>query len=136
MPTSPIDPRDLAAMLAWQAEAGADEAILETPVDRYKASITFPVPPKFPARQVTESARAPAGMPLSPRPVAKPAPAKPAAELGRSGRLPSLRHPPDRAGGAGDPGSGRRAGQRNPAAPGRRNQQIPRPLVRLSDAGP
>src|SRR5436309_1994639 len=78
MPTSPIDPRDLAAMLAWQAEAGADEPILETPVDRYKASITFPVPPKSPARQVTESARAPAGMPLSPRPVAKPAPAKPA----------------------------------------------------------
>jgi len=37
MPSSPADSRDLAALLAWQAAAGADEAIEESPVDRYKA---------------------------------------------------------------------------------------------------
>jgi uracil-DNA glycosylase len=35
--SSPIDTDSLAA-LRWQVEAGADEAILETPVDRYAAS--------------------------------------------------------------------------------------------------
>src|SRR5262245_7556137 len=34
---SPVD-MDLLAALRWQVEAGADEAIVETPVDRYAAS--------------------------------------------------------------------------------------------------
>jgi uracil-DNA glycosylase family 4 len=36
MTDSPADLKQLAAMLAWQAAGGADEAILEVPVDRYQ----------------------------------------------------------------------------------------------------
>ena len=38
MPTVPADSTDLAAMLAWQVAAGADEAMEAVPVDRYKSS--------------------------------------------------------------------------------------------------
>jgi uracil-DNA glycosylase len=37
MTSLPSDPRALAALLAWQAAAGADEAILDLPIDRYEA---------------------------------------------------------------------------------------------------
>src|SRR5258708_3799777 len=62
MSMSPTDPRDLAALLAWQAAAGADEAMSEAPVDRYKAAANPPL---------TKPASAPPG------PIAKPAAAKP-----------------------------------------------------------
>ena len=82
MSTSPTDPRDLAALLAWQAAAGADEAILEAPVDRYKASEAAPVRPPVSAQAPAKRAAAPAAdaakrkaaKSASPRPAAKPAP--------------------------------------------------------------
>ena len=38
MNMAPESAEDVARLMAWQAAAGADEAILETPVDRYRAS--------------------------------------------------------------------------------------------------
>ncbi|MEM6905181.1 MAG: uracil-DNA glycosylase family protein, partial [Pseudomonadota bacterium] len=38
---------DLLAALAWQVDLGADEAIAETPVDRFAAAVT-PAPPPAP----------------------------------------------------------------------------------------
>ena len=90
MSASPSDPQELAARLAWQVAAGADEAILEAPVDRYKASAAPPPPPvkttpsklaEAPARYEaklpeTKPAEAKAAGPKpAPRPAAKTAPA-------------------------------------------------------------
>src|SRR5712671_6985727 len=74
MSTSPTDPRDLAALLAWQAAAGADEAISEAPVDRYKAAASAPPtnPLAAPAAPIAKPA---AAKPAAPRVAAKPAPA-------------------------------------------------------------
>ena len=46
-PTLPLpdDPAVLAALIAWQAELGADEAITDTPVDRYAEVLQHPAPP-------------------------------------------------------------------------------------------
>jgi len=84
MPSSPDDPNAIAALLAWQVEAGADEAIEVTPIDRYKSSAApqiaatakaFAPPLKSAPAQLSEA-------PLAP-PVLKPAPirapAKPSA---------------------------------------------------------
>ena len=78
MPASPADSRDIAALLAWQAAAGADEAIEELPVDRYKASAAFPTAAKSAPAQLSEAplARQPAPPAIRPAP-AKPAMAKP-----------------------------------------------------------
>ncbi len=38
MTNPPSDPQSLAALLAWQAAAGADEAIVDLPINRYEAS--------------------------------------------------------------------------------------------------
>ena len=68
------DPRRLAALLAWQAAAGADEAILEHPVDRYRTE-----PPAEPRPRLSE---APAPMPgfAGPKPsLAAPAASRPVA---------------------------------------------------------
>jgi uracil-DNA glycosylase family 4 len=51
----PTDPRELAALLAWQVAAGADEAILDSPVDRFQAA------PPPPARPMLSEAPLPAG---------------------------------------------------------------------------
>jgi DNA polymerase len=74
MSTSPTDPRDLAALLAWQAAAGADEAISEAPVDRYKAAASAP-PTKPLAAPAAPIAKPAAAKPTTPRVAAKPAPA-------------------------------------------------------------
>ena len=84
MPAAPADSRDLAALLAWQAAAGADEAIEETPVDRYKASAAFPTAAKSTPAQLGEapltSIQPTSLQPASPRPAAaRPAASKPAA---------------------------------------------------------
>ncbi len=78
MPVSPADSREIAALLAWQAAAGADEAIEESTVDRYKASAVFPTAAKSTPAQLSEAPlRQPAPPPA--RPVeARPAPARPA----------------------------------------------------------
>lgn len=78
MTKSPTDPRELAALLAWQVAAGADEAISEAPVDRYKASAAPPAPDKSPARPPTKPAEALPAEPAKP-PGAKAASARPAA---------------------------------------------------------
>ena len=75
MSTSPTDPRDLAALLAWQAAAGADEAISEAPVDRYKAAAGAPPPTKPLAAPAAPIAKPAAAKPAGPRVAAKPAPA-------------------------------------------------------------
>lgn len=79
MPNAPTDPRDLAVQLAWQVAAGADEAISEAPVDRYKASAA-PPPEKSPAKPAAtpapDAARPTTAKPATtPRPAAKAAPA-------------------------------------------------------------
>jgi uracil-DNA glycosylase len=84
MPSSPADSRDLAALLAWQSAAGADEAIEESPVDRYKASTAFPTAAKSTPAQLSEAplARQPAAPPTGQtgarQGAARPAPARPA----------------------------------------------------------
>jgi DNA polymerase len=44
-----IDAASALALLQWQMELGADEAILDTPVDRYALQDTAPATPKQPA---------------------------------------------------------------------------------------
>ena len=73
MSSPPTDPRDLAALLAWQAAAGADEAILDGPVDRYKASAMAPA--KLAADRTAEAGKPMAAKSAAPRAAAKPAPA-------------------------------------------------------------
>ena len=93
LPT-PTESRDPAALLAWQVEAGADEAIEAAPVDRYKSSITpqsaapakaFAPAPKTAPAQLSEAPLAsPALTPAPVRAAPKPAPARPAAPVQRS----------------------------------------------------
>lgn len=78
--TSDLSDADAASLLAWQVAAGADEAILDAPVDRTRPqpSISGPaVPAPSPAmpRGVAEAPRAFAGAatPLPPRPAIRPA---------------------------------------------------------------
>jgi uracil-DNA glycosylase len=68
----PADPLELAALLAWQVAAGADEAILDSPVDRFKAAPPPPVRPMVSEAPVP----APAGSFAAARP-APPAAARP-----------------------------------------------------------
>jgi uracil-DNA glycosylase len=75
MSTSPTDPRDLAALLVWQAAAGADEAISEAPVDRYEAAAGAQPPTKPLAAPAAPIAKPAAAKPAAPRVAAKPAPA-------------------------------------------------------------
>jgi uracil-DNA glycosylase family 4 len=70
----PADSLELAALLAWQVAAGADEAILDNPVDRFQA-----LPPPPPRPMLSEAPLpAPTGSFAAPRP-APPAAARPAA---------------------------------------------------------
>jgi len=66
MASPTLDRNSIARLIAWQVEAGADEAILETSVDRYRASAA-PVakPSAVPAR--------PPGLAEAPVPALKPA---------------------------------------------------------------
>lgn len=74
MSTPPANSRDLAALLAWQVAAGADEAVLDAPVDRYKASAA--PAPSAPAK----SGPAKSAAPQAPaKPAAASAPLTPAA---------------------------------------------------------
>lgn len=74
------DPRDLAALLAWQAAAGADEAILEQPVDRYRAAPPAQTRPSLSEAPVRVPGVAPASKPAHRPPAARPqGPASPAA---------------------------------------------------------
>jgi uracil-DNA glycosylase family 4 len=61
MSRSPINPKELAAAIAWQAAAGADEAIAEAPVDRYEASAALPA--AKPTAAIKEAAREPGRRP-------------------------------------------------------------------------
>ena len=74
----PADPLELAALLAWQVAAGADEAILDSPVDRFQAA------PPPPARPMLSEAPlpAPADGFAVPRP-APPAAGKPGSPASR-----------------------------------------------------
>jgi len=73
-PDLPADPALLAALIAWQAELGADEAIGDAPLDRF-ALLAAP-----PLEARAAATRAPAGpAPAAPLPVAPPAP--PGADL-------------------------------------------------------
>ena len=74
----PADPLELAALLAWQVAAGADEAILDSPVDRFQAA------PPPPARPMLSEAPlpAPADGFAAPRP-APPAAGKPGSPASR-----------------------------------------------------
>ena len=67
MASPTLDRNGIARLIAWQVEAGADEAILETSVDRYRVSAA-PVakPSAVPAR--------PPGLAEAPVPLLKPAP--------------------------------------------------------------
>ena len=58
MTTAPETGQKLAAALRWQIEAGADEAILDAPVDRFAAQPPNPAPK--PARERAPSNAAPA----------------------------------------------------------------------------
>ncbi len=88
MPASPAESRDLAALLAWQVEAGADEAIETLPVDRYKSSIApkaavpakafAPAPQSAPAQLSEAPLVTPALKPAPTRAASKPAPTRPA----------------------------------------------------------
>ncbi|NNU79681.1 uracil-DNA glycosylase [Halovulum dunhuangense] len=53
------DPRDALAALAWQLEAGVDECIEETPVDRYAAKPQAPVATAAPTARPVASETAP-----------------------------------------------------------------------------
>ena len=74
----PAEPLELAALLAWQVAAGADEAILDSPVDRFQAA------PPPPARPMLSEAPlpAPADGFAAPRP-APPAAGKPGSPASR-----------------------------------------------------
>jgi len=74
----PADPLELAALLAWQVAAGADQAILDSPVDRFQAA------PPPPARPMLSEAPlpAPADGFAAPRP-APPAAGKPGSPASR-----------------------------------------------------
>lgn len=63
----PDDPAVLAALIAWQAELGADEAIADTPADRYAEAAT-PKPKAAPAAQQTTPQTAPPVGPSVSRP--------------------------------------------------------------------
>ena len=66
MASPALDRNSIARLIAWQVEAGADEAILETSVDRYRASAApLPKPSAVPAR--------PPGLAEAPVPPLKPA---------------------------------------------------------------
>lgn len=93
MPTAPADSTDLAAMLAWQVAAGADEAIEAVPVDRYKSSTlaksptlarsetSFPAPPQSAPARLSEA-------PLS-QTALKPVSAPPAKSPAKSAEKPA-----------------------------------------------
>lgn len=70
MPASATESRDLAAMLIWQVEAGADEAIEAAPIDRYKSSTAAPQPATPPKAFAPPLKSAPAQ--LSEAPLATP----------------------------------------------------------------
>jgi uracil-DNA glycosylase family 4 len=74
------DPLSLAALLVWQVAAGADEAILDSPVDRYQAES----PP--PARAMLSEAPLPPAAEsfAAPRPPAAAQPAKPGSPAARA----------------------------------------------------
>jgi uracil-DNA glycosylase len=78
MTIPPADRRQLAAKLAWQVDAGADEPILDRPVDRYRisleaAQVNAPPPLASPAAPHAQPTAAPtAPKPPSRAPATKP----------------------------------------------------------------
>ncbi|MBL8689921.1 MAG: uracil-DNA glycosylase [Rhodospirillaceae bacterium] len=82
--TSDLSDADAASLLAWQVAAGADEAILDEPVDRTRpqpsiSGPAIPAPPPATPRGVAEAPPAFAGAaaPLPPRPAIRPAASPP-----------------------------------------------------------
>jgi len=79
----PTDPRELAQILAWQVAAGADEAILDSPVDRFQAAPPQATRPMLSEAPPPAAARPAAGAPVAPKqpvaPKTRPAALMPAA---------------------------------------------------------
>jgi len=73
----PTDPRELAQLLAWQVAAGADEAILDSPVDRFQAAPPPATRPMLSEAPPPAAAKPAAGAPVSPK--TRPAALMPAA---------------------------------------------------------
>jgi len=97
MPATPKDLNTLARMLSFQVSAGADEAIEERPLDRYKASLAFPAAKSAPAQlseapapvqTVTPPLAAPIVRPTSPPPAAPRPIARPVAPVAAPAPLP------------------------------------------------
>jgi uracil-DNA glycosylase family 4 len=86
MPIPPSDPQQLAALIAWQVAAGADEAILEQPVDRYQSSAA----PSRPTPSAPASPSPPSRSPAPARPVAPPAAASARELATAAAALPEL----------------------------------------------
>ncbi len=80
---TPLTETELAALLAWQAEMGADEAILDTPQNRLAASSAT-------ASSATASTATPSVTPPATVPTTAPARASPAAPAGAAQEAPSL----------------------------------------------
>jgi uracil-DNA glycosylase len=69
-----LDPSALAALLAWQVAAGADEATGEEPLDRYRISAAPPRPVRTPAQPAATPVHGLAERPAPPlKPTASPA---------------------------------------------------------------
>lgn len=86
----PMFPPDALEILRWSVEAGADEAIGDAPIDRYRAaSEPAPHPPATP-----KAPPAAPGRPLAPRPAAR-RPVPPPPEYGNPAEAaPADRRPP------------------------------------------
>jgi len=82
MASPPLDRNGIARLIAWQVEAGADEAILDAPIDRYRAPAAAvakplaapvrppglaeaPVPPLKPAARAAPAKAAPPASPAA-----------------------------------------------------------------------
>lgn len=87
--TETLDWHEARALLEWQIELGADEAIGEVPVDRFAAGVEAPAP--APARPTTATATASA-VPVAAPPAGAPAPAEEAGQqAAAAGDLAALR---------------------------------------------
>jgi DNA polymerase len=86
---SRIDHQTARAMLAWHIECGADEAILDAPIDRYGLDAVLPKPAALASVAASDSAPEAAPTPVDPAQIA-------AAMAANAADLPTLRDTMDR----------------------------------------